>query len=308
MEEKVNLVAVGVFVIVLTVTAIASVLWLSSGKYYRKNYDVYQTYMTESVSGLNLNAPVRYRGVEVGRVRAIRLAPGNVEEVQITLDIERGTPVKVDTVAMLETQGLTGISYIDLMAGRRDSPAITAKPGEEYPVISSGTSLFARLESSVPSLLTGLNRASDSLNAALDEENRRVLKQTLADLQVLARTLALRSATIDAGLTDAGRTARNSARFTEALPQLVQRIERSADGFDQMTKQVGAAGTNASGALDSTRADLQQFTSETLPEVRELVAELRVLTATLQRASDKVERNPGVLLFGRSAPKPGPGE
>ena len=80
--------------------------------------------MTESVSGLNLNAPVRYRGVDVGRVRAIALAPGNVEQVQVTLDIERGTPVKEDTVAMLETQGLTGIAYVDLTAGRRDSPAI----------------------------------------------------------------------------------------------------------------------------------------------------------------------------------------
>jgi len=308
MEAKVNLVAVGVFVIVLTVTAIASVLWLSSGKYYRKNYDTYETYMTESVSGLNLNAPVRYRGVEVGRVRAIRLAPGNVEQVQVTLDVERGTPVKVDTVAMLETQGLTGISYIDLTAGLRNSPILTAKPGEEYPVILSGASLFARLESSLPVLLSGLNRASDNLNAVLDEDNRRALKQTLADLQVLARTFAARSATIDAGLKDAAQTMRNSTRFTETLPQLVQRVERSADAFDQMTKQVGAAGTIASGTLESTRADLQQFTGGTLPEVRELVAELRTLTAALQRAVDTVERNPNVLLFGRAASKPGPGE
>jgi phospholipid/cholesterol/gamma-HCH transport system substrate-binding protein len=308
MEAKVNLVAVGVFVIVLTVTAIATVLWLSSGKYYRKNYDTYETYMTESVSGLNLNAPVRYRGVEVGRVHAIRLAPGNVEQVQVTLEIERGTPVKVDTIAVLETQGLTGISYIDLKGGRRDSPVLTAKPGEEYPVIVSGASLFARLESSVPLLLSGLNRVSDNLNAALDEDNRRALKQTLSDVQVLARTLAARSATIDAGLKDAAQTMRNSTQFTESLPQLVQRVERSADAFDQMTKRLGAVGTSASGTLDSTRADLQQFTGETLPEVRELVAELRTLTATVQRAVDKVERNPNVLLFGRAASKRGPGE
>ncbi len=160
----------------------------------------------------------------------------------------------------------------------------------------------------MPVLLSGLNRASDNLNAALDEDNRRALKETLADLQALARTLAARSATIDTGLRDAARTMGNSARFTESLPQLVQRVERSADAFDRMTKQVGAAGTSAAGALESTRADLQQFTGATLPEVRELVAELRTLTATLQRTVDKVERNPNVLLFGRTAAKPGPGE
>jgi len=304
----VNRVAVGVFVIVLTVTAIASVLFLTSGKYYRKSYDTYQTYMTESVSGLNLNAPVRYRGVDVGRVRGIALAPGDVERVQVTLDIERGTPVKADTVAMLETQGLTGIAFIDLTAGHRDSPPLTAKPGEEYPVILSGSSLMSRLESSVPVLLTGLTRVSDNLNAVMDEENRRALKRTLADLETLARTLAARSATIDSGLKDTAHTMRNAARVSDQLPQLVQRVERSADAFDRMTGQLGGAGASAGGAIEAVRADLQQFTGETLPEVRELVAELRVLTAALQRATDKVERNPSILLFGRPSPKRGPGE
>ena len=308
METKVNLVVVGVFVIVLTVTAIASVLWISSGKYYRKSYDVYQTFMTESVAGLNLNAPVRYRGVDVGRVRSIRLAPGNVEAVEVTLDIERGTPVKTDTVALLETQGLTGIAYIDLTASHRDSPTLVAEPGQPYPVISAGPSLMGRLESSVPVLLAGLNRVADNLNETLDEDNRRALKATLTDLRVLSRTLAARSATIDAGLRDAAATMRNAERFSAALPRLVARVEASADAFDRMTGDVGGAGTSARSTLDRTRADLQQFTGETLPELRELVAELRTLTATLQSAADKVERDPGVLLFGRPQPKPGPGE
>jgi phospholipid/cholesterol/gamma-HCH transport system substrate-binding protein len=264
--------------------------------------------MTESVAGLNVNAPVRYRGVEVGRVRAIALAPGNVELVQVTLDIERGTPVKTDTIAVLESQGLTGIAFIDLTAGHRDSPPLVAKPGEPYPVIASGTSLFARLESSVPVLLAGLTRASDNLNAVMDDDNRRALKSTLADLQVLSRALAARSGTIDAGLKDAARAMQNSARFSAELPQLVRRVERSADAFDEMTRQLGAVGASASGTLDGTRADLQQFTGQTLPEVRELVAELRVLTASLQRTVDKVGENPSVLITGRTTAKRGPGE
>ena len=88
MEEKVNFVLVGVFVLALTAALIGGVLWLSSSKSYRASYDTYQTYMHDSVAGLNLNAPVRYRGVEVGRVQKITLAPGNVEQVQLTLAIE----------------------------------------------------------------------------------------------------------------------------------------------------------------------------------------------------------------------------
>ena len=315
MEEKVNFAAVGAFVIVLTVTMIAGVLWLSSGKYYRKSYDTYETYMTESVSGLNLNAPVRYRGVDVGRVRGIALAPGNVEQVQVTLDIERGTPVKEDTVATLQTQGLTGIAFVELTSGHRGSPDLRAKPGEPYPVIASAPSLMNRLETSLPVLLANLNRVSDNVNALLDDENRRAVKATLADLAQLSRTLAARSATIDATLASTARTMDAAARTTDKaaavaaeLPQLVQRIERTAAGFERMATEVAGAGASARGTLEGSRADLAQFTGSTLPEVRALVDELRGLTATLRRVGDTVERNPSVLLYGRPAAKKGPGE
>jgi len=308
METRVNLVAVGLFVIVFTVAAIASVLYLTSGKYYRKTYDTYQTYMTESVSGLNVNAPVRYRGVDVGRVHAIELAPDNVELVQLTLDIERGTPVKVDTIAILEQQGLTGIAYVDLTAGRRTSPPLQAKPGESYPVIRSGTSLIGGLETSLPLLLSGLTRVADNVNSVLDDDNRRALKRTLADLERLSRVLSARSTAIDAGLADAAKATQGFARLADQLPQLVRRVERSADAFDRMTGQVGTAGAGATRAIDDTRADVKQFADETLPELRELVVELRELTAAMHRVAERVEQNPNTLILGPAPAKRGPGE
>jgi len=315
MEEKVNFAAVGAFVIVLTVTMIMGVLWLASGKYYRKNYDTYETYMTESVAGLTVNAQVRYRGVDVGRVRKIALAPSNVEQVQVTLDIERGTPVKEDTIATLQTQGLTGIAYVDLTAGRRESADLRAKPGEPYPVIASAPSLMNRLETSLPVLLASLNRVSDSLDALLDDENRRAVKATLEDLAQLSHTLAARSPTIDATLAStarameaAARTTDKAAAIADQLPALVQRIERTAAAFEHMATEVAEAGTSARGMLEGSRADLAQFTGSTLPEVRALVEELRDLTATLQRVSDVVDRDPSVLLHGRPSAKKGPGE
>jgi phospholipid/cholesterol/gamma-HCH transport system substrate-binding protein len=308
MESRVSFAAVGAFVIFLATALVAGFLWLSSGKYYRKTYDTYQTYMAESVAGLNLSSSVLYRGVNVGRVRAIALAPGNVELVQLTLDIERGTPVKEDTIATLQTQGLTGIAVVELTAGHRESPPLQARPGEPYPVITAGESLYSRLETSIPNLLASLNRTSESLNALLDDENRAAVKKTIADLEVLSRTLAARSPAIDAGLRDASVAMQNTARFTAQLPDLVARLERSADAFDRMTREVGAAGASATGAVDGVRPDLKRFTAETLPETRALVADLRTLTATLQRTVGEIERNPGALLQGRPPAKRGPGE
>lgn len=304
MEEKVNLAVVGAFVLVLSAALIGGVLWLSSGKSYSKAYDVYQTYMKESVAGLNLNAPVRYRGVEIGRVQKIALAPGNVEQVQLTLDIERGTPVKVDTVALLQTQGLTGLAFVELTGGSRDSPALKALADEQYPVIKAGPSLMTRLDSAVTSVLANLNKTSENINALLDADNRRAVKKTLADLATLSNTLATRSALIDASLVDTAHTMKNTAQLTDELPRLAQRIQRSADAFDHMANELARAGASANSTLDNTR----QFTSETLPEVHQMVIELRDLTASLRHFSGELEQNPSMLLYGKPATQRGPGE
>lgn len=308
MEAKFNFAVVGIFVLTLGAAMIGGVLWLTSGKYYGKSYGIYQTYMTESVAGLNLNAPVKYRGVDVGFVRGIGLNPTNVEEVQLTLSVLRGTPVKVDTIAVLQTQGLTGIAYVELTSGSKDSPLLQAQPGQDYPVITAGPSLLTRLDTAVTTLIASATRATESVNALVDEDNRRAISQTLADLRVLSRTLAARSTTIDASLADAARTMQNAARFTAELPALVRRIERSADGFDRMADAMSLAGASTSQAVDATRADVQRFTSDGLPEVRQLVAELRELTSKLSRVGSELERNPSALVWGRPAPKRGPGE
>ena len=308
MEAKVNFAVVGAFVLILGSALIGGVLWLASGKAYRQTYDPYLVYMTESVSGLSPDSPVRYRGVTVGAVRRIGLAPGDVERVRLMLDIERGTPVKRDTVAVLRTQGLTGIAHIELSGGTRSSPVLEAQPGEDYPVIRTGPSLMVRLDAAVSELLGNLNRSSERFNSLLDDDNRRAIGETLAHLEVVSRTLAARAEAIDSAVRNASRTMENTARLTGELPQLVSRIERSADAFDRMAEQGARAGAAAAKALDVAESGASRFAGETLPEAQALIAELRELTATLHRLSGELERNPSVLLRGRPTGKPGPGE
>lgn len=297
MEEKVNFAVVGIFVLVLGAALIGGVLWFSSGKSYNKVYDTYQTYMSESVSGLNLNAPVRYRGVEVGRVQRIRLAPDNVEQVQLTLGIVHGTPIKVDTVALLQTQGLTGLTFVELNGGSHNSPALTAKNAEKYPVIQSGPSLITRLDTSVTAMLMNINRTSQNINSLLDEDNRKAIKNTLRDIEILSNTLASRRTEIDSSLKD-------MARFSKELPQLAQRIRHSTEKFDHMNDELAKASSSTRETMDSAR----QFTSETLPAAQQLIVELRDLTQSLQRVSDELEQNPSALLYGKTPRKLGPGE
>ena len=319
METKVNYAVVGIFVVVLGAAFVAGVLWLASGGSFQKKYDHYLAMVNESVSGLNPNAPVKYRGVDVGKVSAIQLDPENPEQVRLTFAIERGTPIKEDTEAVLKTQGLTGIAYVELSGGARESPPLRARAGEQYPVIRTKPSLSARLENVLTNVLGNLDRTSANVNAILSDENQAAFRSTLADISTVARTLAARKDTIDAAIASAGRTFDNSARVSAQLgstidrlaTQLgpaVDRVARSADAVEAMAQEAARASASAGQTIDAIGPDIKRFTSETLPELELLLGEASQLTSSLRRLSDRIERSPGGLLIGRRPVQPGPGE
>ena len=308
METKVNYAAVGLFVLALGAAFVAGVLWLATGGAFQKKYDLYLALVDESVSGLNVNAPVKYRGVEVGKVRDIQLDPDNPERVRLTFAIERGTPIKEDTEAVLKTQGLTGIAYVELSGGGRDSPPLRASAQGEYPEIRTKPSLSARLENVLTTVLAKLDSTSTSINAILSDENQAAFKSALADMSAVARTLAARKDAIDAGIASAARTFDNGARVTAQLRPVIARIGRGADAVENMGNETARASANAGRTVEAVGADVKRFTEETLPELERLLGELDVLAASLRRLSEQTERNPRGLLFGHKPVPPGPGE
>ncbi len=308
METKVNYTIVGAFVLVLGAVLIGGALWLASGGTLQKKYDLYLAIMDESVAGLNLNAPVKYNGVDVGKVREIQLDPGNPERVRLMFAIERGTPVKEDTIAVLKTQGLTGIAYVELSGGARDSPPLAATAGNEYPEIRTKASLSARLENILTSVLAKLDNTSGNINAILSDENQAAFKSALADIAAVARTIAARKDTIDAGITHAAHTFENASRITAQAGPVIDRIGRSADAIEKMGNEVSRTSTSAGKVVDSAGADISRFTAETLPELERLLGELSTLTNSLRRLSEQTERDPRGLLFGRTPVPAGPGE
>jgi phospholipid/cholesterol/gamma-HCH transport system substrate-binding protein len=211
-------------------------------------------------------------------------------------------------VAVLRTQGLTGIAHVELGGGSRDAPALRARPGEKHPVIPAGPSLLVRLEDAVTTLIGSLTRGSESLNALLDEGNRASLKETLAGLAQVSSTLAARSKAIDEGVANAARTMQNAARLTGEMAGLAERVQRSAAAFEQMSNDVKRDAANAAAAVQGARADLSQAARDTVPEARQTIAELRELSASLRRFAAELERNPAMLVHGKPAAKAGPGE
>ncbi len=320
MEPKVNYVIVGSFVALLGAAILAGILWLGKTD-YRGSYDRYEAHMKESVAGLSVDSTVKYRGVDVGRVKAITLNPDNPEQVLLTLDIVHGTPVKTDTIAVLETQGLTGLATINLTGGSREATALQAQDGQAYPVIKTGPSLFVRLdeavsrmlsEEGVARLLVDLDAAAKGVAKALDEENRDQLKRTIKDLSDVARTITAHKTQIEQSLNGAAKSADNLAKLTasmnEQVPALLAGINRSVARLDAATEELARTSKTVGTVVTEAKPELQQFTKRTLPEAGQLVTELRQLTGTLTRVARELEREPSSLVFGRKAPSRGPGE
>jgi phospholipid/cholesterol/gamma-HCH transport system substrate-binding protein len=320
MEPKVNYVLVGSFVALFGAAVLGVILWLGKTD-YRGVYDRYEAYMRESVAGLSVNSTVKYRGVDVGRVKSIALNPDNPEEVQITLDIARGTPIKTDTIAVLETQGLTGLATINLTGGSREAPPLTALEGQEYPVIKTGPSLFFRLDEVISRLLSekGLSKLLEDLDTVakgagevLDEENRSALKRTIKDLAEVAQTVSAHKEEFSQGLRGAARSADNlmkvTASLNEQVPVTLARINKSAAALQTLTEELGQTSKAVGSVVREVRPELGRFSRETLPEIGLLIGELRQLTGTMARVARDLEREPNALVFGRTAPPRGPGE
>ena len=303
-----NYALVGAFVLVLGGSLVAGLLWLASGGAWRKSYDVYEAVVNESVAGLNISAPVKYNGVDVGKVQSIRLAQNAPDQVVLRLAIERGTPVKTDSSAMLKTQGLTGIAYVEISGGSRAAPLLKATDAQGYPQIKTVPSLGARLENVLAKVLGKLDSTSNRLDALLSDSNRAALSQTLTNLAAITDTVAQGRADLTAVMHDAAQTFAHGARASAQLAPVIERMGKSADGITTMAIAMTATSTQAARTLKTVDADLAHLASEIVPPLQALLGEMSSLTVSLRRLSEQSTRDPRSLLFGREPGALGPGE
>jgi phospholipid/cholesterol/gamma-HCH transport system substrate-binding protein len=307
MTGKTNYVLVGLFVLVLTLTLIGGVLWLGSGA-PGQVYDEYMVYMQESVSGLNRDSAVKYHGVDVGRVRAINLDAERAQEVRLLLEIDRGTPIREDTVATLETQGLTGLGFINLTGGSANSPLLMAGAGETHPVIESRPSTWGRLDRAVEELANNLIGVSKQFQVLLSDENQLHLSRSLTHLDSLTTALAGRSAAMVAVLDDLAATLQHTRDASAELSGLISQLQGAANALERMADEIRDTGASVRKVVQARDRDLQRFTGEALPEAAAMINEARRAAQNLRRFSEQLERDPGVLLRGRPPRASGPGE
>ena len=316
MEIRASYLIVGAVVLALIAGVAAFGMWLV-GADLDRDVARYEIAFPGSVSGLAPGGQVLYRGIPVGRVVEIRIDPDNVETVLVGVEINRDTPIKEDTIATLELQGLTGIAYVQLRGGTQASARIDPD-ADPSPRIPGRPSALERLFEATPELLGGTVAVVDRLSLLLTDENLEAVSATLRNVEAVSATLAKRSDSIDTALTGAAELT-GTIRETSAevknlagdLRALTARVDQqvvgvSGDLVGTLNELQGAASslTGAAGRFEQMLGQLEQpvddFAATGLYEFTQLIGETRLLVAALSRITKEFERDPAGFLIGRT--------
>lgn len=297
----------GVVVLLLTAGLLSAALWLSVG-FNQKTYSNYTVYLKEAASGLTLDSPVKYNGVQVGFVKTIKLNKNDPRQVEIVLSIEQGTPITTSTSATLISQGITGVTYMGLSAGSSDLTPLEKMPGEPYPVIPAKPSLFNQLDSILKEVSENVNKVTEQAHLIFNEENAQHIQKTLANMEQVTDVIAKNNKYINRSLKSADVFLVNVSKASKDFPQLIKELKVGASKFNVMAEDVSRAGKSLSKTMDAGKNTIDKISQQTIPPAVILLRRLNAISANLEKVSSEMRQNPSVVIRGTVPPKSGPGE
>jgi phospholipid/cholesterol/gamma-HCH transport system substrate-binding protein len=311
MENRAYALAAGVFVLLLGAALIAGVLWLNRDE--RVGGVPYAVTTTRAVSGLKVEAPVRYRGVDVGKVESIRFDPAEPGRVLVGISVEPSTPITRGTFAQLGFQGVTGLSFVHLDddGTAREALATAADAPGRIPLRPS-------LLDSGEGLVGAFGEVADRINRLLADDNQKVLIGTLARIDAASAKAAKLADSLEPGVAaipplladtraavNDARAAVNDARAAVGRAgEMVVAMTALAAKLEERSAALAQVGDNATDVGAAARA----LHDETLPRLNALADELRREARVLDRVLTGLADQPHSLVFGPPPRRPGPGE
>jgi len=290
MEKEGYYIAVGAFVM-LALGLLIMFIAIISGREPETQLRRYEVRFTGSVAGLDVGGEVRYLGVKVGKVAAIRLVPDKPREVSVIIEVDSRVPIYGNTIAKLQLQGITGISFVEL---RKEGPGrepLPAPPPGQLPRIKGANSDLEQLARSLPELLDSADEVMDRVSDVLSDQN-------IAQFGVLVRELAHTAEVLPGAVAQFESTLREyrlAARETRpAMVQVLARLNEVAKELESISKRTEALYAHNAAALNATLGGGSERVERLLEDSQYLISEMRRLTRRL-------EENPSLLI---SSPPP----
>ena len=292
MERDARYATVALFALACIAAAVAFIWWYS-GRGDRRDYQNYEIYFQGTVSGLSRGSPVRYLGVDVGRVTALGVDTQDAGRVKVVAEIDTTAPISGSTLAKLGLLGLTGLLYIDLQQDPEAPAERALERGTLYPVIASRKSSIEASIERLPEILGQATAVLASIERVLSDENVRAVRQTMANIERASADLPATMAEARALAAELRGISASTLELTTSLNQTLSRrqpdleatlasarlasdkLVRTADGLDRLLNaNDGGLGRTAGASV----AELQQLMIDARSasnEVRELARTLR---------------------------------
>ena len=300
MENKAHALMAGIFVTLVAVLLAVLATWLTRDKTQR---DLYEMSTSETISGLQPQAAVRFRGVPVGKVERIGFDAKVKGNVLIGISIDRGAPVTKSTFATVASQGVTGLGFIQLdddgSSAERltpnddDPPRIPLKPGGLDKLLKQSDAIFNQAE-----------QATTRLNQLLSDENQKAvatavtqLAEAAGSIKRVAQALEPTVAGLPALARDTSATMKSLKTAADDVGNTARRLNEKGGPLDKLSE----GGT-------ALAAGIETFSAATLPKLGEVADETARTMRQLRRTVNAVDDNPQALIFGNGKPIPGPGE
>ena len=300
MDTKINFFKIGLFVSSLFTLLVIFIFWLGKYGLEDKKYDDYSIFFSESVSGLNIGSSIKFMGFEVGTVKDIKINPYNSEEIQIDIQIQKGTPIKEDNFAILGNLGITGLKYIELKGGSNNSKLL----GENQygmKVIKSKTSALTTFVDSTEDITKEITILLGQMKKVLNDENISNFssllsksEKSMGNIEQFSAYLVKNEKKIDELIT-------SMKNFANTGNSSFASVKTSADSFKELTTKIKEE-------FDKGTFDLKGMSSESFENLNSLLKNLENNLNLTQDLINNINESPSDLLLKQKNIKYGPGE
>ena len=319
METRANHVVIGSFVLVVVIGLFGFVLWLAKIE-IDQEFAYSRVTFVEAVSGLSLGGDVRYNGIPVGAVTAIEIARDDPSKVQVTLEVARETPVRADTVAKLELQGITGVAFIQLGGGSAAAGPPKPGPNGELPLLRSERSAIQAFFAGAPELINRAIILVEAVTKLANEDNREAFGNILTNMDDLSSRLAKRGPELEQMLGDLQQIAGQTNQLMGRLNSLIDgadatlsvargtlsaadslmegELRQTLSDLSAASQQFEAVGKELHTLVADNRQGLTAFSNDGLLELTRFLEEARVLISSASLLIEDLQSDPAQFLFG----------
>lgn len=296
MENKSHALIAGLFTLALLAAAIFIGMWLNRD---RVDHVPYEIATKLSIPGLNPQAAVRYRGLDVGKVDAISFDPQVPGQILVRISVQPDTPVTQSTFATLGYQGVTGIAYVQL-DDDGSKPVRVPSSDKKTARIELRPSLFDNLQNRGLAILIQTEEIAKRLNTLLTPENQTAILAAFSDVSEAAKEIEQIPRQLQPTLS-------RLPALTGEMQKTIGSVDRLARDASALTGTLNRAATQLAatdGPIEKLSSAADQFQRELTPLARDARGSLRTLNRTL----DRLNEQPQSILFGAPTRTPGPGE